>query len=63
MTATTSSHMTQGGGLNVYMRDFLGGAVVKNLPAKAGDMGSVPGPGRFRMLQRSEAHAQQILSP
>ena len=49
MTATTSSHMTQGGGLNVYMRDFLGGAVVKNLPAKAGDMGSVPGPGRSYM--------------
>ena len=23
--------------------------VVKNLPAKAGDMGSTPGPGRFHM--------------
>ena len=26
--------------------DFPGGAVVKNLPANAGDMGSSPGPGR-----------------
>ena len=51
MMATTSSHMTQGGGLNVYMWDFLGGAVVKNLPAKAGDMGSVPGLGRSYMPQ------------
>ena len=49
--ATTSSHMTQGGGLNVYVWDFLGGAVVKNLPAKAGDMGSVSGLGRFHMPQ------------
>ena len=24
---------------------FLGGAVVKNLPAQAGDMGLIPGPG------------------
>ena len=27
--------------------DFPGGTVVKNLPANAGDMGSIPGPGRF----------------
>ena len=26
--------------------DFPGGAVVKNPPANAGDMGSSPGPGR-----------------
>ena len=26
-------------------RDFPGGAVVKNLPANAGNMGSSPGPG------------------
>ena len=26
---------------------FLGGSVVKNLPAKAGDTGSIPGSGRF----------------
>jgi len=29
--------------------DFLGGPVVKNLPANAGDMGSVPALGRFHM--------------
>ena len=31
------------------MRDFPGGAVVKNLPANAGDMGSSPGLGRSHM--------------
>ena len=30
-------------------RDFPGGAVVKNPPANAGDMGSIPGPGRSHM--------------
>ena len=29
--------------------DFPGGAVVKNLPANAGDTGSFPGPGRSHM--------------
>ena len=29
--------------------DFLGGAVVKNPPANAGHMGSIPGPGRSHM--------------
>ena len=28
--------------------DFPVGLVIKNLPANAGDVGSVPGPGRFR---------------
>ena len=32
-------------------RDFPGGAVVKNPPANAGDMGSSPGPGRSHMPQ------------
>ena len=27
--------------------DFPSGPVVKNLPAKARDTGSIPGPGRF----------------
>ena len=31
--------------------DFSGGAVYTNLPASAGDMGSVPGPGRSHVLQ------------
>ena len=30
---------------------FPGGAVVKNLPADAGDKGSIPGPGRSHMPQ------------
>ena len=30
--------------------DSPGGLVVKNLPANAGDMGSIPGQGRFHML-------------
>ena len=32
------------------MLDFPGGTVVKNLPASAGDMGSIPGPGGSHML-------------
>ena len=32
-------------------RNFPGGAVVKNPPASAGDMGSSPGPGRSHMLR------------
>ena len=32
-------------------RDFPGGTVVKNPPANAGDMGSIPGPGRTHMLR------------
>ena len=31
------------------IRDFPGGAAVKNLPANAGDTGSSPGPGRTLM--------------
>ena len=34
---------------NKGSRDFPGGAVVKNLPASAGDMGSRPGPRRSHM--------------
>ena len=30
-------------------REFPGGAVVKNPPANAGDMGSIPGPGGSHM--------------
>ena len=29
---------------------FLGGPVLKTLPAKAGDMGSIPGPGGSHVL-------------
>ena len=33
------------------LQDFPGSAVVNILPAKAGDMGSIPGPGSFHMPQ------------
>ena len=41
---------------------FPGGAVVKNLPANAGDTGLSPGPGRSHMPRSNEAHAPQLLS-
>ena len=36
-------------GQKKYFGDFPGGAVVKNLPANAGDRGLSPGPGRSHM--------------
>ena len=33
----------------MQIQDFPGGAVDKNPPANAGDMGSIPGAGRFHM--------------
>ena len=39
------------------MKDFPGGSVVKNLPANAGDTGSIPG------LGRSLDGAKEQLSP
>ena len=35
--------------LKKYLLDFLGGPVIKNPCANAGDIGSIPGPGRFHM--------------
>ena len=37
--------------LKKSLQDFPGGPVVKNLPANAGDTGSIPGLGRSHMLQ------------
>ena len=37
--------------LNLQLLGFPGGAVVENLPANAGDMGSSPGLGRSHMPQ------------
>ena len=37
--------------IKIISRDLPGGAVVKDLPANAGDTGSIPGPGRSHMLQ------------
>ena len=33
------------------LKGFLGGSVVKNSPANAGDTGLIPSPGRSHMLQ------------
>ena len=41
---------------------FPGGAVVENLPANAGDMGSSPGLGRSHMPRGSWAREPQLLS-
>ena len=41
------------------IRDFPGGAVVKNLPASGGDTGSSPSLGRIHMPQNNEAHVSQ----
>ena len=41
---------------------FHGGAVVENLPAKAGDTGSSPGLGRSHMPQSDYAREPQLLS-
>ena len=35
--------------VKIHGFDFPGGPVVKNPPSNAGDMGSIPGPGRFHM--------------
>ena len=34
-------------------QDFPGGPLVKNLPVNAGDMGSIPGQGRFHVPRGS----------
>ena len=50
------------GGAKNDFKGFRGGAVVKNPPANAGDMGSSPGPGRSHMLWSNYARAPQLLS-
>ena len=37
--------------------------MVKNSPAKAGDMGSVPGQERLHMLRSNQDHVLQLLKP
>ena len=44
-------------------RNFTGGPVVKSLPANTGDMGSIPGLGRFHMTQGNQARVPQLPSP
>ena len=43
--------------------NFSSAPVVKNPPADAGDVGSVPGPESPHVLQGNETHALQLLSP
>ena len=45
------------------MWDFPGGAMVKNPPASAGDVGSISGLGRSHMPQSNKAREPQLLSP
>ena len=42
--------------------DIAGGTVDRSLPANAGDIGSIPGPGRFHMPRSVWASAPQLLS-
>ena len=42
-----------GGINNCYSGAFPGGSLVKNMPASAGDTGSIPDSGRPHMLQNS----------
>ena len=49
--------------LEEQMKGFPGGAVVKNLSANAGDMGSSPGLGRSHMPRSNKARVPQLPSP
>ena len=44
--------------VKIVLGNFPGGLVVENLPSNAGDMGSVPGPGRSHMTWSNEVCAQ-----
>ena len=44
-------------------RDFPGGTVDRNLPASAGDTGTIPDLGRFHMPRGNQARAPQLLRP
>ena len=54
--------MVQGKHAKINCRGFPGGSVVKNLPANAGDMGSVSDVGGSHMLQSNKAPVPQLLS-
>ena len=49
-------------GIYKELSGFPGGAVVENLPANAGDMGSSPGLGGSHMPQSNWAREPQLLS-
>ena len=48
--------------IKIKLSGFPGGAVVGNLPANAGDMGSSPGLGRSHMPRSDWAREPQLLS-
>ena len=52
----------RGKNLKKNLQDFPGGSVAKNLPASAGDTGSIPGRGRFRMMWGNKVHVPQLVS-
>ena len=43
--------------------DFPSGAVGKNLPANAGDTGSIPGPKRYHVPQSNKAPWATAIKP
>ena len=47
-------------GLGEINQGFLGDSVIKNLPANAGDISSIPGPGRF---PKKQMQSTPICSP
>ena len=54
----------------MHKADFPGGTEDKTLPPSAGDMGSIPGPGRFHIPRssklvrhNSEAHVPRACAP
>ena len=54
-------HVVQKDRVKKFLQGFLGGSVVKNLPANAGDTCSIPDLERPHMPWRNSAHAPQLL--
>ena len=54
-------HVVQKGRVRKFLQGFLGGSVVKNSPANAGDTCSIPDLERPHMPWRNSAHAPQLL--
>ena len=50
-------------GIRKREEDCSGGPVDKNPPANAGDVGSIPGPGRSYVPRSNQAPDPQLLSP
>ena len=50
-------------GFTTCYQGFSSGSVVKDLPANAGDTGSILGPGRFNILWGNEAWVPGLLKP